>query len=206
MLIKYVFKEENIKNIMNLKKISRNSFLVIFVMIMMILIEFSGCLDEQRKFGDMQISSPAFKNGEIIPQKYTCHGADISPPLNFSSIPESTKSLAIILEDPDAPGRIWVHWIVYNLPNTTISLPENAGAEGNENLPSGAEHGVNSWSENNDFYRGPCPPSGTHRYYFRLYALDAVLNLEDGASKEQLQDAMSGHIIEEAELMGICNA
>ena len=150
----------------------------------------------------MKLSSPAFENGEQIPIEYTCDDIDVSPPLIISDIPDNTKSLALIMEDPDASGGIWVHWIVYNISNDTNSIPANYGAKGGNNLTSGAKHGKNSWLDNNDFYRGPCPPSWIHHYYFRLYALDKILNLEGGISKNQLEDAMTGHIIEEAELMG----
>ena len=138
----------------------------------------------------LKIESPAFKNGEEIPREYTCDGNDLSPPLKFINIPEKTGSLALIVDDPDAPMGTWVHWVLWNLPASLTGISEG------ENLFFGRGE--------NDFktllYGGPCPPSGTHRYFFKLYALDTELELEDGATKEELQEAMEGHIIESAEL------
>ncbi|MFW6120451.1 MAG: YbhB/YbcL family Raf kinase inhibitor-like protein, partial [Petrotogales bacterium] len=133
----------------------------------------------------MKLSSPAFENEESIPNEYTCEGADVSPPLMFSEIPEDTKSLALIVDDPDAPMGTWVHWVIWNIPPDTISFSKGE----NITFPQGK----------NDFgkqkYGGPCPPSGTHRYFFKLYALDTMFDLEAGATKKQLEKAMSGHII-----------
>ncbi|ADP77054.1 phospholipid-binding protein, PBP family [Methanothermus fervidus DSM 2088] len=146
----------------------------------------------------MKIFSKAFKNGEKIPKKYTCDGQDISPPIKWEDIPENTKTLVLICEDPDAPGKTWVHWVLFNIPPEIEELPE--GVENKEKLENGAIHGVNDWGRLG--YGGPCPPSGTHRYYFRLYALDTELKLEPGAKKEEVVEAMKDHIIDQAELMG----
>jgi Raf kinase inhibitor-like YbhB/YbcL family protein len=147
---------------------------------------------------DFNLTSPAFANGETIPSGYTCDGGDISPPLQWSQPPPGTGSLALIADDPDAPVGTWVHWVIYDLPADLRSLPEAvpAGAE----LPQGGRHGQNSWKRTD--YGGPCPPGGTHRYFFKLYALDSLLGLDAGATKAQLLKAMQGHILAQAELMG----
>lgn len=145
-----------------------------------------------------QITSSAFKDGEMIPSKYTCDGENISPPLNWNGIPDGTKSLALINDDPDAPVGDWVHWIVFNIPPETIELKE--AASNKKLLPAGSVEGLNDW--NKIGYGGPCPPSGVHRYFFKLYALDNLLSLKEGATKRQLLDAMKGHILAEAQLIG----
>jgi len=144
------------------------------------------------------LTSPAFGPGESIPAQYTCDGQDISPPLEWSEPPDGTQSLALIADDPDAPGRTWVHWVLYNIPPETRSLPEALAVDAE--LPPGSQHGQNS--SRRAGYSGPCPPSGTHRYFFKLYALSTVLDLSDGATKEQLLEAMKGRILAQAELMG----
>ena len=146
----------------------------------------------------MKIVSTAFKAGEIIPQKYTCDDADISPPLSWENIPESTKSLALICDDPDAPIGIWVHWVLYNISPEINMLAENVPAQ--RDLANGARQGINDFRKLG--YGGPCPPGGTHRYYFKLYALDSTLGLTAGATKGALEAAMDGHILAQAELMG----
>ena len=148
---------------------------------------------------DIQISSSAFEEGGLIPMKYTCDDADISPPLEWSGIPEETKEIALICDDPDAPMGTWVHWVMYNLPANIFKLPESIPAI---NL---LENGITQGS--NDFhkigYGGPCPPGGTHRYFFKIYALDIELNLAPGKTKSDLLEAMKGHILGEGQLMGI---
>ncbi|NOZ80285.1 MAG: YbhB/YbcL family Raf kinase inhibitor-like protein [DPANN group archaeon] len=139
----------------------------------------------------MQLTSPVFANNEKIPAKYSCEGEDINPPLKIDNIPEGTRTMALIMDDPDAPAGTWDHWIVFNIPVTT-SIPEDVKTLG--------VSGMNSWGRTG--YGGPCPPSGTHRYFFRLYALDQELPLQQGASKEELVQAMEGRIIDQAELMG----
>jgi Raf kinase inhibitor-like YbhB/YbcL family protein len=146
----------------------------------------------------IQVASPAFKEGKMIPSKYTCDGEDISPRLILESVPDGTKSIALINDDPDAPMGTWVHWVLYNLPGDTKDLPENITAI--PTLPNGARNGTNSWGRLG--YGGPCPPSGTHRYYFKFYALDIMLDLDSGATKEQVLKALENHILAEGQLMG----
>ena len=145
-----------------------------------------------------QLSSSAFAAGQPIPGQYTCRGKDISPPLSWGEPPKGTQSFALTCDDPDAPGGVWVHWTIYNLPGNTRALLEGLPTDGQ--LPDGSRQGLNGWRQTG--YRGPCPPSGTHRYFFRLYALDAPLNLPAGADKQQLTKAMEGHILLQAELRG----
>ncbi len=141
---------------------------------------------------NMKLTSSAFINNGAIPSEFTCDGADLSPPLLISDVPKNAKSLALIMDDPDAPVGTWDHWIVFNIPSSTNQI-----AKGTE--PDGIA-GKNSWGRTG--YGGPCPPSGTHRYFFKLYALDTELNLLKSATKRDLERAMEGHIIEKAELMG----
>ena len=146
-----------------------------------------------------ELTSTAFAPGEPIPRKYTCDGEDISPPLQWSDPPQGTQSFALINDDPDAPVGTWVHWVLYNLPAKARALPEAIPPDAE--LPDGSRHGENSWRRMG--YGGPCPPSGTHRYFFKLYALDTMLDLAAGASKEQLLQAMEGHILAQTEVMGV---
>jgi len=147
---------------------------------------------------DFRISSPSFNNGELIPVKYTCDGANISPPLSWTAPPEKTKSFALIVDDPDAPIGDWVHWILFNIPSDSRELKEESSSK--HNLPKGTIEGMNDFRKNN--YGGPCPPSGTHRYFFKLYALDILLPLKESTTKKQLLDAMKGHILAEVTLIG----
>ena len=148
----------------------------------------------------MRITSTAFSNESAIPSLYTCEGKDISPPLAWADIPAGAKSLALIVDDPDAPDpaapkTTWVHWVLYNLPPTDGGLPEDSKA-----LPAGTKEGLNDWKRTG--YGGPCPPIGRHRYFHKLYALDAVLPDLNRPNKGQLEEAMKGHVIGEAHLMG----
>ena len=144
------------------------------------------------KVVNMKLTSPAFEHNGAIPSEYTCDGSDTSPELNIADIPKNTKSLVLINDDPDAPVGTWDHWIVFNMPTSTTKI--NKGQE-----PSGTG-GKNSWGRTG--YGGPCPPSGTHRYFFKLYALDTELDLGEGADKKSIEAAMEGHIIEKTELLG----
>lgn len=144
----------------------------------------------------LHISSPAFTAGKAIPARYSCQGEEASPPLNWSGIPPETDSLALIVDDPDAPSGDWAHWVVYNLPADAGGLAENAAGKG---LPEGAKTGINSWGD--AAYGGVCPPSGSHRYRFKLYALDTRLRL-DTPDKAALLEAMQDHILDKAELTG----
>jgi hypothetical protein len=146
----------------------------------------------------VRVSSSAFQEGGMIPSRYTCDGADVSPPLTWSQLPPAAESLALVCDDPDAPMGTWVHWVVYGLPATLGGLPENL--PGHARLANGGVQGRNDFRKLG--YGGPCPPSGTHRYYFRLYVLDTEVNLEPGATKHQLLKAIRGHILAEGELMG----
>jgi len=147
---------------------------------------------------EIKITTRAFVPGGKIPGKYTCDGLDVSPPLAWTSVPEGTKTFAIICDDPDAPMGTWVHWVLFNLPADIQELPENIPPE--RELESGAKQGMNDFRKIG--YGGPCPPGGTHRYYFKLYALDTELDLEVGATKRELLKAMEGHILAEGQLMG----
>jgi Raf kinase inhibitor-like YbhB/YbcL family protein len=146
----------------------------------------------------MRIESSAFEPAGMIPPEHTCDGKDVSPPLAWTDPPESTASFALICDDPDAPSRTWVHWLVWNIPPAERRLAQ--GIPKSAELPGGARQGTNDFRRLG--YGGPCPPSGTHRYFFRLFALDATLNLSAGATREELERAMSGHLLGQAELMG----
>lgn len=146
----------------------------------------------------LQLSSTAFRDGNPIPARYTCTDADVSPHLEWFGAPDETASFALIMDDPDAPGKTWVHWVVFNVPPSTGTLLEGIATD--DDLPGDAVHGQNSWRRSS--YGGPCPPSGTHRYYFKLYALDSMLNLKPGATKDELLTAMDGHILAQAQIMG----
>ena len=146
----------------------------------------------------MEISSKSFKNGEMIPKRYTCDDMDISPPLTWTAIPNGTKTLALICDDPDAPVGTWVHWVIYNIPSNSNELPEDVPPI--EQLPNGTRQGRNDFG--NIGYGGPCPPGGTHRYYFKIYALSRELNETPGITKSDLLKAMEGSIIGEGQLMG----
>jgi len=149
----------------------------------------------------MQISSSSFTQQGQIPEQFTCEGADISPPLAWSGVPPTAKSLALIVDDPDAPDpsapkMTWVHWVLYNLPPQSTALGEGASTK----LPEGARTGLNDWKKTG--YGGPCPPIGRHRYFFKLYALDLVLPDLGRTSKADLLKAMQGHVVGSAELVG----
>ena len=146
----------------------------------------------------IELTSTAFSEGEMIPSRYTCDGEDTSPPLAWSGVPEAAQSLALICDDPDAPVGTWVHWVLFNIPPDAVGLPE-AVATGTTH-ESGAVSGKNSWGRLG--YGGPCPPGGTHRYFFYLYALDMQLALASGATSSQLRQSMEGHILAEGQLMG----
>jgi Raf kinase inhibitor-like YbhB/YbcL family protein len=139
------------------------------------------------------INSPAFSDGQPIPPRFTADGSDVSPEIRIENPPASVASFALIVDDPDAPVGTWVHWVVWNLPATTDTTAEGS-------LPDGAVEGRNSWGRN--AYGGPSPPSGTHRYFFKLYALDTVLDLPTNTDKAGLERAMQGHVLAEAVLMG----
>ncbi|MFP4082967.1 MAG: YbhB/YbcL family Raf kinase inhibitor-like protein [Candidatus Aminicenantes bacterium] len=150
----------------------------------------SGHQKNVRRYS-MKLTSPEFQHNEKIPQKFTCDGEDVNPALNIADIPEGAKSLVLIVDDPDAPMGTWVHWVVYDIPTTSqINQDSIPGIQG-----------MNDFGKKN--YGGPCPPSGTHRYFFKLYALDQQLNQEEGLKKEDVEKAMEGHILAQAELIGL---
>ena len=145
------------------------------------------------------IQTDAFRNGAEIPAKYTCSGANVSPALQWSNVPPNTKSLALIVDDPDAPGGTWTHWVLWDIPAHAGSLPEAVPHD--ESLPGGARQGKSDFGKVG--YGGPCPPPGkAHRYFFRMYALDTVLALRGGSERPDLEDAMKRHILTQAEWMG----
>ena len=151
----------------------------------------------------MKLESPNFENQGIIPKNFTCDGADVSPELAWSDVPEGTKSFALIVDDPDAPDpanprMTWVHWVLYNIPATVRSLPEGVIEK---DLPKGTLHGLNDWKRPG--YGGPCPPIGEHRYFHKLYALDAVLPDLGQPTKAKLEKAMEGHVLAKVELVGL---
>jgi len=147
----------------------------------------------------MQLTSRAFSNDAMIPAQFTCTGEDISPPLAWSGIPEGTKSLALTVDDPDAPSKVFTHWVMWGIPPTEYGLTENVAPQ--PTLPSGARQGRNDF--NKIGYGGPCPPSGTHHYQFHIYALKSTISLQPGASKQDLLDAMKGNVLDEGELVGL---
>jgi hypothetical protein len=143
---------------------------------------------------EITVSSVAFKNDSLIPVKYSCDGENISPQLMWSKGPEDTKTYVLICDDPDAPAKVWVHWLIYNIHSTILEIPENAAEI------KGAKYGTNDFG--NTVYAGPCPPDGTHHYHFKIYALDCELPMTAGASLEEIESAMKGHILAHGELIG----
>ena len=141
--------------------------------------------------GKMELTSPAFKHNDFIPSSYTCDGQDINPPLGVKGIPSGAKSLALIVDDPDAPAKTWVHWVVCDI-SVVTEIKENS-IPGTQGINDGQQIG----------YGGPCPPSGVHRYFIKIYALDTLLNLQAGVNKKTLEKAMQGHILDQAELIGL---
>jgi Raf kinase inhibitor-like YbhB/YbcL family protein len=158
-------------------------------MLVLPVLTFAASAEEQK----MKINSPEFSEGGSIPTRFTCDGEDVSPPLEFANVPENAKSLALIVDDPDAPSGTFTHWIVWGLEPDTKNLAPAT-------VPSGPRQGKNDFGKTS--YGGPCPPSGTHRYFFRLYALDKQLDLRDGSTRAELERAMKEHLFDAAVLMG----
>ncbi len=156
-----------------------------------------AAMQKEDKMG-FKLTSTAFKEGQPIPRQHTCDGVDVSPALEWSGAPPSAKTFALICDDPDAPSGTWVHWVLYNLPGDRIGLVENVPAT--EKVPGDGLQGTNDFQKIG--YGGPCPPSGTHHYFFKLYALDAELSLKSGVTKAELLKAMEGHIVAQTQLMG----
>jgi len=162
------------------------------IVLLVIIVAFTNCpAISQTGGGNMQLTSPEFKHNGFIPAKFTCEGEDVNPALMINGVPEGTKSLALIMDDPDAPIGTWVHWVVFDMP-VIPKIDENS-------VPG--KLGITNSGKNN--YHGPCPPSGTHRYFFKIYCLDTKLNLAQGISKGQLEKAMQGHVLDKAELVGL---
>jgi Raf kinase inhibitor-like YbhB/YbcL family protein len=181
-----------------LKKVS---VLAVITMLMCCCCKGSKQADSETAGGErmgIKVTSPAFAEGGLIPAKYTCDGSDISPPLQWGGVPEGVKSIALISDDPDAPVGTWVHWVVYNLPADCKGLEENIPLD--QTLPNGARQGTTDFGRVG--YGGPCPPSGTHRYFFKIYALDTKLDLAAGATKRDLLKVMEGHILGQGQLIG----
>jgi Raf kinase inhibitor-like YbhB/YbcL family protein len=178
---------------MFIQRVKKSFALSIFALIV------AAAVSAADKPSRLEIKSPAFQNGADIPRRHTCDGGDVSPALSWIGAPNGTKAFALVADDPDAPGGTWVHWVIYDLPANAKELAEGVAAT--ETTAGGAKQGVNDFRKIG--YGGPCPPPGSpHRYFFRLYALDAETNLKPRATKQQLLDAIKGHIVAEAELMG----
>lgn len=175
--------------------------LIAGAVLMTMLLLVGGCAAEDEAApdaaGGMQLHSAAFEDGGDIPAQYSCDGAGISPPLVWDHLPGETGSLVLIVDDPDAPLGTWVHWLLYNIPPETVGLAEDL--PGKSGIPPGSQQGLNSWRK--EAYGGPCPPSGEHRYFFKLYALDSRLDLASGADKKELMAAMEGHVLDQGQLV-----
>ncbi len=168
---------------------------LIAIPFMVMVLLFSASLSKEvSSMGALQITSSAFQNNGNIPREYTCDGKDINPPLMIAGVPQGTKSLALICDDPDAPVGIWVHWVIWNIDPGVKEIKENT-------VPQGAVQGINDFRKHS--YGGPCPPSGTHRYFFKVYALDTMLGISTNSTKADLEKAMKGHILGEGQLIGL---
>ncbi len=178
-------------------------------LILVLLVLISGCIasepDEETLIKEdvnmdvISISSDVFENGGMLSSEYTCDSSDVSPELSWDTVPAGTQSISLIVDDPDAPGQTWVHWIIYNMPADSTGLP--AAVPKNKTLDDGSLQGKNGFGKIG--YNGPCPPPGKpHRYFFKVYALDTTLGLKSGATKSQLEAAMSGHILAQGEIVG----
>jgi len=143
---------------------------------------------------NMQITSPQFEHNGYLPDKYGCQGTNINPPLTISDLPKDAKSLALIVDDPDAPRGVWTHWVVFNIAPDAKEISEGS-------VPAGATQGINDFGKTN--YGEPCPPFGEHRYFFKLYALDTMLDLDSKTTKQNLEQAMAGHVLAQAEIIGL---
>jgi Raf kinase inhibitor-like YbhB/YbcL family protein len=158
-----------------------------------------SCAGEEGTEMSIQVTSAVFEEGQPIPKKYTCEGPDVSPPLEWTGVPDGAKSLVLICDDPDAPMGTWVHWVLFNLPADTTGLAENV--EKKATLENGTRQGVSDFKRPG--YGGPCPPPGKpHRYFFKLYALDTMLDLGEGARKKDVEKEMKGRILAQGQLMG----
>ena len=171
-----------------------NNLCIIFLF----FFNFGYCQTRTNKMKTLIIKSSAFNHLEMIPDKYTCKGKNISPPLQWVDFPNETKSFVLINDDPDAPSGTWVHWVLFNIPADQTELKENIQQK--KIFDNGTRQGMTDFGRS--AYGGPCPPSGTHRYFFKLYALDIMLDLPAGSTKEEIEKAMQGHILASGELIG----
>ena len=190
-------------------KICRSRFIITVAGTLLFAIIFSSCrqpnvpeVTTKRNSGGpgktaVKLHSPVFQDGGLIPSRYTCDGANVSPPLQWSDVPPNTKSIAIIVDDPDAPGKTWVHWVLYDLPASQNQVGESVKL--NPSDTSAGKVGVNDFGQL--AYGGPCPPQGTHRYFFKIYALEVETALKNGSTKDEVERAMQGHILGQGELM-----
>jgi len=184
------------------RNIAMRKVLLIILMMVLFLPSAAKLHSIEKKKGEapmeITVTSTVFSEGGKIPLRYGCDGEDISPPISWKQGPAGTKSYALISDDPDAPMGIWVHWVIYNIPASVTSLPENV--PGQPKLVDGTLQGINDFKRHG--YGGPCPPGGTHRYYFKVYALDEMLDVGPGLTKKKLLKALEGHVVASGELMG----
>jgi Raf kinase inhibitor-like YbhB/YbcL family protein len=168
--------------------------LAVIPLMIMVLLFAGSSSKEASTMGALQITSPAFQNNGHIPRQYTCDGKDINPALTIAGAPQGAKSMALICDDPDAPGGGWVHWVLWNIDPNVKEIKEDT-------VPQGAVEGMNDFGKHS--YGGPCPPLGTHRYFFKVYALDTMLNISPNSTKADMEKAMKGHILAEGRLIGL---
>ena len=173
--------------------------MIVLISILMMFVSCSRSGGDAKKGVALEVISTAFGNAKSMSDKYTCDDVDVSPPLEWKNAPAGTKSFSIICETPDAPTGNWVQWVIYDIPAEVTSLPQSVAKKGQ--LDFGAKQGKNDFDEGG--YSGPCLPAGEHRFFFRVYALDSLTNLKEGAKKEELVEAMKGHILAEGALMGV---
>jgi Raf kinase inhibitor-like YbhB/YbcL family protein len=166
---------------------------LIAIVAIVLLLQACSNKTEVMQMGDLKIGSSSFENNGMIPAKFTCDGDNVNPALFIGNIPSNAKSLVLIVDDPDAPAGTWVHWVLWNVP-LVKRIDENS-------VPPGAVQGMNDFKRQD--YGGPCPPSGTHRYFFKLYALDTMLDIEEDSEKEDVEKAMEGHIISQTQIVGL---
>lgn len=169
------------------------------ILILLFINSFGGAEMKKKEIKDLTVTCPVFKHMELIPAKYTCDGENISPEISWEDAPEETESFVLIADDPDAPVGIWVHWVVFNIPEDVTSLRENFPKK--DTVDNDINQGVSSFKEIG--YGGPCPPSGTHRYFFKVYAVDTEVDLDpQRATKEKVLNAIKGHVLAYGELVG----
>jgi Raf kinase inhibitor-like YbhB/YbcL family protein len=172
-----------------------NNNIILGLALTLVFLSFSTVVSKEvKQMGTFQVTTPAFENNGQIPSKFTCDGSDVNPQLVIHNTPSGAKSLAMIVDDPDAPMGTWVHWVVWNISPQTKEIRENT-------VPEGAQQGINDFRKQD--YGGPCPPSGTHRYFFKLYALDSTLTLDSRSKKADLEKAMKKHVLAETQIIGL---